>query len=63
MRLSSKARSILTEAKRFVDAGGVAQEVKFIVLQPGEELPNPPTENGVIPFIIRLSPSDTSVTP
>ena len=59
MRLSSKARSILTEAKRFVDSGGVVREVKYIVLQPGEELPNPPTEDGVIPYIVRLSSSDT----
>ena len=55
MRLSSRSRSIITEARRVAEAGALVMTVKYIVLQPGEEPPPQPTEEGVVLYIVRLS--------
>jgi len=54
MRLSSRSRSIITEARRVVETGAPIQTVKVIVLKPGEEFTQP-AEEGVAFFIIQLN--------
>jgi len=55
MRLSSRSRSIITEARRVVEAGASTRTVKVIVLQPGEKSPSQPVEDDVVLYIVRLS--------
>jgi len=54
MRLSSRSRSIITEARRVAETGALAPTVKYVVVQPGEESPQP-VEEGVALYIVRLS--------
>lgn len=58
MRLSSRSRSILTEARRLVEVDVGVRTVEVIVLQPGEEPPPPVDDDGIVQYIIRLTDKD-----
>jgi hypothetical protein len=55
MRLSSRSRSIISEARRVVEADALTPTVKYIALQPGESLPPQSEEEGVALYIVRLN--------
>ena len=58
MRLSSRSRSVITAARRRLEANTGIREVKVIVLQPGDESPPPVDDDGIVQYVIRLTDKD-----
>lgn len=58
MRLSSRSRSVLTEARRRIESNTGVREVEVIVLQPGAEPPPPVDDDGIVQYVIRLTDKD-----
>jgi len=55
MRLSSRSRSVLTEARRLVEVNIGVRKVEVITLRPGEAAPPPVDDDGIIQYVIRLT--------